>query len=97
MSRTHRQRSAALLLSLACFAPLVGCGAAHQHTAATATAAPAGDAAALPESAVCPVMKHSFKPTAETRTAEYKGKTYYFCCPGCDTKFAEDPAKYVEE
>jgi YHS domain-containing protein len=26
---------------------------------------------------------------------EYKGKTYYFCCPGCDKKFDADPAKYA--
>ncbi|MCB9739817.1 MAG: YHS domain-containing protein [Deltaproteobacteria bacterium] len=42
-------------------------------------------------------MKHEFKPTSETVTAEYKGKTYYFCCPGCDEKFAADPEKYVSE
>ena len=25
------------------------------------------------------------------------GKTYYFCCPGCVTKFKADPAKYAAE
>ncbi|RYG85683.1 MAG: YHS domain-containing protein [Alphaproteobacteria bacterium] len=25
----------------------------------------------------------------------YNGKTYYFCCPGCVTKFKADPAKYA--
>ena len=26
---------------------------------------------------------------------EYKGKTYYFCCAGCETKFKENPEQYV--
>ena len=29
--------------------------------------------------------------------SEYKGKTYYFCCPGCVTKFQADPEKYLQE
>ena len=27
--------------------------------------------------------------------AEHKGKTYYFCCPGCEAKFKTDPEKYL--
>ncbi|WP_309711610.1 YHS domain-containing protein [Armatimonas sp.] len=27
---------------------------------------------------------------------EYKGKTYYFCCPGCIKKFNETPDKFVK-
>lgn len=79
---------------------LAGCGGAETRAdAAPASAAStaASTAEALPEKAVCPVMKHEFKPTSETVTAEYKGKTYYFCCPGCDEKFAADPEKYVSE
>jgi YHS domain-containing protein len=26
---------------------------------------------------------------------EYKGKTYYFCAPGCKVAFERDPEKYV--
>ncbi|HIC93597.1 MAG TPA: YHS domain-containing protein [Anaerolineae bacterium] len=29
-------------------------------------------------------------------TAEYKGKTYYFCAPGCKAAFEKDPEKYVK-
>lgn len=29
--------------------------------------------------------------------SEYKGKTYYFCAPGCKIAFDENPEKYVEE
>ena len=28
-------------------------------------------------------------------TAEYEGKTYYFCAPGCRTAFLADPKKYA--
>ncbi len=27
--------------------------------------------------------------------AEYKGKTYYFCAPGCKRSFEQDPEKYL--
>ncbi len=29
-------------------------------------------------------------------TAEYKGKTYYFCSRGCRLDFEEDPEKYLD-
>ena len=57
---------------------------------AAATAPVAG----LPAEAVCPVSGEKFTPDANTKTAQYKGKTVYFCCPGCDAKFAADPTKY---
>ncbi|TET13505.1 MAG: YHS domain-containing protein, partial [Dehalococcoidia bacterium] len=28
-------------------------------------------------------------------TSEYKGKTYYFCAPGCKKAFDADPEKYL--
>lgn len=27
---------------------------------------------------------------------EYKGKTYYFCAPGCKFMFEKDPEKYLK-
>ncbi|MBA3766706.1 MAG: YHS domain-containing protein [Acidobacteria bacterium] len=27
--------------------------------------------------------------------SEYKGKTYYFCNPGCKSKFDESPERYT--
>jgi YHS domain-containing protein len=30
-----------------------------------------------------------------TATSEYKGKTYYFCAPGCKASFDKDPEKYL--
>lgn len=29
-------------------------------------------------------------------SAEYKGKTYYFCAPGCLSAFREEPEKYLD-
>ncbi len=28
--------------------------------------------------------------------SEYKGKTYYFCAPGCKFLFEKDPEKYIK-
>lgn len=48
--------------------------------------------------AICPVMKNPVDPEKAAEqglTVEYQGKVFYFCCPGCQPKFAEDPEKYV--
>ncbi len=47
--------------------------------------------------AVCPVTKNKFKITPDTKAVDYKGQTYYFCCPGCDGKFIKEPEKYIEK
>ncbi|MEM5867918.1 MAG: efflux RND transporter periplasmic adaptor subunit [Candidatus Aenigmatarchaeota archaeon] len=44
---------------------------------------------------VCPVTKNKFKVVPETKAVDYKGKTYYFCCPGCDSQFIKEPEKYI--
>lgn len=28
-------------------------------------------------------------------SANYKGTTYYFCCPACKEKFEQEPEKYL--
>ncbi len=33
--------------------------------------------------------------TAQYKT-EYKGKTYYFCAPGCKKAFESEPEKYLK-
>ena len=45
--------------------------------------------------AACPVTGEIFKVTAETGSASYKGKIYYFCCSACDAPFIENPEKYL--
>ena len=46
---------------------------------------------------VCPVMGGEFTITESTPVIEYKGKKYYFCCPGCDKEFSKNPEKYIKE
>ena len=43
----------------------------------------------LGKEATCPVMKRSFTISKDTPAIEYKGETYYFCCPGCIKKFID--------
>lgn len=43
---------------------------------------------------VCPVLGN--KVDAKTPTVEFEGKTYGFCCPGCDKKFSANPEKYYK-
>jgi Cu+-exporting ATPase len=36
-------------------------------------------------------------PASAAGTAEYQGKTYYFCSPGCKAAFEREPEKYVQQ
>lgn len=46
---------------------------------------------------VCPVMGTEFVPNSKSPKTEYKGKTYYFCCPDCVGKFNKEPEKYISK
>jgi YHS domain-containing protein len=37
-----------------------------------------------------------FTVTAATPKVEYRGRTYYFCCPECAKHFAERPGDFVK-
>jgi len=50
----------------------------------------------LGKDAVCPVMGTRFKVTAITQAADYKGKTYYFCCNACPPEFQKNPDRYAK-
>ncbi|MFB6345903.1 MAG: YHS domain-containing protein [bacterium] len=43
---------------------------------------------------VCGMDVDEADPAAKT---EYEGKTYYFCAPGCKTRFEKSPEKYLGE
>lgn len=43
---------------------------------------------------ICPVTGEEADPDV---SYAYQGKTYYFCCKGCVTKFKKDPAKYIKD
>lgn len=60
-----------------------------------------GDASAKPaakaaKKEVCAVMGDKFDVNAKTLKSTYKGKTYYFCCPGCKPTFDKNPEKYAK-
>jgi P-type Cu+ transporter len=42
-----------------------------------------------------PVCGMMVEPERAKAAAEHAGKTYYFCCTGCATKFKADPQKYL--
>jgi Cu+-exporting ATPase len=42
-----------------------------------------------------PVCGMYVDPATARGSADYKGKTYYFCSPGCVTRFNADPEKYL--
>ncbi len=46
--------------------------------------------------AVCSVMGSEFTIKENTWVAEYKGKTYPFCCEGCIKPFSDNPDKYAK-
>ncbi|MGL6181912.1 MAG: YHS domain-containing protein, partial [Aestuariivirga sp.] len=43
-----------------------------------------------------PVCGMSVDPHATQLTHVHGGKTYYFCAPGCLSKFAADPGRYLD-
>jgi YHS domain-containing protein len=85
-------RVSAILLIL-----LVGCGAAaprgHQTTIQSAIVSP--ENARIGDRTWCIVSGEEFTVTAASPKVEHGGKTYYFCCAGCDTDFAAAPEKYI--
>jgi len=44
-----------------------------------------------------PVCGMSVDPATASERADFGGSTYYFCSPGCRTKFERDPARYSAE
>ncbi|WP_045835924.1 heavy metal translocating P-type ATPase [Hyphomicrobium sp. 99] len=43
-----------------------------------------------------PVCGMNVDPSTAKHSADYDGKTYYFCCAGCRTKFVADPVKFLK-
>ena len=69
--------------------------AASGAPAAAADIKKPGDAK-VGDKTTCPVSGEEFVVTADSPKADHNGKTYYFCCPGCDKKFKADPAKFMK-
>ncbi|MFZ0545448.1 MAG: XdhC family protein [Candidatus Promineifilaceae bacterium] len=45
------------------------------------------------ETAVDPICKMEVEIATAKYTSDYRGTTYYFCCPGCKMTFEKDPEK----
>ncbi len=63
----------------------------HQHEH------PATPSASGAEFANDPVCGMKVDPKSAQHTATFEGKTYYFCCGGCKSKFESDPAAYMHK
>jgi Cu+-exporting ATPase len=50
-----------------------------------------------PASATDPVCGMTVDAATAQATAAHDGKTYYFCCPSCRTKFEAEPARYLSK
>jgi YHS domain-containing protein len=46
--------------------------------------------------AIDPVCKMTVDEKTAKHKSVYKGKTYYFCAPGCKIAFEENPEKYLK-
>lgn len=46
--------------------------------------------------AIDPICKMAVDEKTAKWKSEYKGKTYYFCAPGCKAAFEENPGKYAK-
>jgi YHS domain-containing protein len=47
--------------------------------------------------AIDPVCGMEVDEQSAAATYEYRGKTYYFCAPGCRSAFEKDPEKYLNQ
>ena len=45
--------------------------------------------------AIDPVCKMTVDEASPAATSDYRGKTYYFCAPGCKVAFDENPKRYL--
>ncbi len=72
------------------------CSSTKHDDAHTAHGAAGGhDCGSHDHKATDPVCGMKVDPHNAKHTAEHAGRTYYFCCNGCKTKFEADPDKYL--
>lgn len=45
--------------------------------------------------AIDPVCKMQVNPATAAASFDYQNRTYYFCAPGCQDAFAQDPSMYL--
>ena len=44
-----------------------------------------------------PVCGMDVDAASATHKTEYRGQTYYFCCPACKRSFEANPAQYLNK
>lgn len=72
------------------------CGGGHDH-AGHQGHADHSDAADGNSEAVDPVCGMTVDPATSKYRRDHDGQSYFFCSAGCQTKFAADPAKYLDK
>ena len=66
----------------------------HAHAGQTRSAC-CGQHSEPAKSAIDPVCGMTVDPHTAKHVGEHEGRTYYFCCGGCRSKFLADPMKYL--
>src|SRR5262245_22003154 len=70
------------------------CAARHEHVGHDRHHGAHGDTEVLARDPVCGM---SVDPATSKHGFDYRGITFHFCSAGCRTKFAADPAKYLDQ
>ena len=68
----------------------------RQREAQEVPAEEAAEQEKVAETAIDPICNMSVTIEGAVHTYEHEGKTYYFCCGGCLTRFAADPQSHLE-
>ncbi len=73
-----------------------GCGSEKKESQPAAMKQPAQEkqASVTVAQTICPVMGGEINKDVYV---DYEGQRVYFCCPGCEEKFLEDPEKYLKK
>jgi len=68
---------------------------ARRNAKPAAATEPAVEAATVPATAIDPICKMTVAIATAKHVAEWNGRTWYFCCGGCRTRFLADPTSYA--
>ncbi len=82
-------------IALSILAQVVQLGRSGETEAAETTSRPGHPADELRPATSDPVCGMSVTVTAASPSAEHAGRTYYFCCPGCRSRFLAAPERYL--
>lgn len=72
-------------------------GRGHHIPAARKSSRTSKEGKGVEMMAIDPVCKMTVDESKAAATYDYKGKTYYFCAPGCRDAFSKDPEKFLKK